>query len=145
MQIADAEAVANLSSQLGYPADTAQAERRFGTIAAEGRHGLFVAQMGARVIGWVHIYGVHLLESDGYAEIGGLVVDVGARRRGVGRALMRSAEEWARTSGCPEVRLRSGLHRPEAHQFYQCIGYTLTKTAHMFRRSLSPGAEPPAA
>ena len=143
MQIADAEAVARLSGQLGYPTERAQVGRRMDVLAGDSRHGLFVAQIGDTVVGWVHVYGVASLASDGYAEIGGLVVHIGARMQGLGRALMRAAEGWARAGGYPEVRLRSGLHRMGAHQFYQRIGYALTKTSHMFSRPLSPGETSP--
>ena len=39
--------------------------------------------------------------------------------------------------GLAEVRLRSGLHRTDAHEFYKSIGYTLAKTSHMFRKELT--------
>ena len=64
------------------------------------------------------------------------MVDAGARRQGVGRALMSRVEAWAHTHGYSEVRLRSGLPRTGAHAFYQSIGYELTKTSHMFRKTL---------
>ena len=32
---------------------------------------------------------------------------------------MAQAEAWAQERGYAEVRLRSGLHRTEAHEFYQ--------------------------
>ncbi len=70
-----------------------------------------------------------------FAEIGGLVVDTQARRQGIGRALMAQAEVWAKEHGFAEVRLRSGLHRADAHEFYQSVGYELAKTSHMFRKS----------
>ncbi len=59
-----------------------------------------------------------------------------ARRQKVGQTLMERAEVWARDQGYQEVRLRSGLYRSEAHQFYRSVGYTLTKTSHTFRKIL---------
>lgn len=70
-----------------------------------------------------------------FAKFGALV-DAEARRQQVGRALMEQAEAWAREQGYRQVRLRSGLHRTEAHQFYQAVGYTLTKTGHTFQKAL---------
>jgi len=90
------------------------------------------------VAGWVEVFGVHMLVSPFFfAEIGGLVVDSGVRRQGVGRSLMTQAETWARAHGYSEVRLRSGLHRAEAHEFYRSIGYELAKTSHMFCKVMS--------
>ena len=143
MTTADAFAVASLSAQLGYPVSPATIAKRLELISQSADHGFYVAEAGRGVTGWVHIYGVRLLESPQfYAEIGGLVVDTGARRQGIGRALMVQAEAWASEQGFAEVRLRSGLHRTDAHEFYQSIGYALTKTSHLFRKNL---ASPPSA
>jgi GNAT superfamily N-acetyltransferase len=87
-------------------------------------------------VGWLHVYGVALLRDDGYAEVGGVVVDAALRRQGAGRRLLERAEAWAAAHGHRELRLRSGLQPAEAHEFYRRIGYELTKTSHMFRRPL---------
>ena len=139
MTAGDASAVAGLSAQLGYPVSAETIAKRFALISRSSDHGFFVAEAGGEVTGWVHVYGVRLLESPSFfAEIGGLVVDGKARRQGIGRALVAWAELWAAKHGFPEVRLRSGLHRTEAHQFYQSLGYELIKTSHLFRRAVEP-------
>ncbi len=138
MTAADAPAVALLSAQLGYPLAPAVIAERLGSLFQEPAHGCFVAESGGAVTGWVHIFGVFMLTSPQFfAEIGGLVVDRDARRQGVGQALMRQAEVWAGEHGFAEVRLRSGLHRTEAHEFYQSIGYERAKTSHMFRKAVA--------
>lgn len=138
MLATDASAVSLLSDQLGYPIPSSVIEERWNQISGSPSHGFYVAECNSAVVGWIQIYGVHLLESPNFfAEIGGLVVDTRARRQGIGRALMSQAESWAQAHGYLDVRLRSGLHRTEAHQFYQSIGYTLTKTSHMFRKVLA--------
>lgn len=138
MVAADAPAVASLSEQLGYPIPPAVIAERLDLLSRSPDHGCYVAAREGAVLGWVHVYGVHMLMSASFfAEIGGLVVDAGVRRQGVGRSLMSQAEAWAQTRGYSEVRLRSGLHRTDAHEFYQSIGYTLTKTSHLFRRVLA--------
>ena len=138
MTDADALAVSLLSAQLSEQIPAAEITERLALLCSSGDHGCFVAAQDGVVIGWVDVFRVHMLISPRFfAEIGGLVVDVNARRQGAGRALMAQAEAWAREHGYAEVRLRSGLHRTEAHEFYQSIGYQLTKTSHMFRKSLS--------
>jgi len=138
MTRADAPAVASLSTQLSYDhTPTSLIAERLGSFAPD--HGCYVAEQGGAVVGWVEVFGVHMLISARFfAEIGGLVVDMGARRQGVGRSLMVQAEAWAQGHGYSEVRLRSGLHRAEAHEFYQSVGYELAKTSHMFRKVLTP-------
>ena len=114
-------------------------QERFELIARRPDGALFTADSGGPLLGWVHVYGVHLLESPtSFAEIGGLVVHAAARRQGIGRRLMEAAEHWAGAHGYLDVRLRSGLHRTEAHAFYQAIGYQLAKTSHLFQKLLPP-------
>ena len=133
----DAPAVAALSGQLGYPVSPETIAARLQQISRNPEHAFFIADSGGRVAGWVHVYGVHLLESPVlFVEIGGLVVDETARRQGIGRALMAEAETWAGAHGYAEVRLRSGQHRTDAHEFYQRIGYAHAKTSKLFRKLL---------
>lgn len=137
MTAADAPEAADLSGQLGYPSSASHLQERFDFIVRRPDCALFAADCGGPVVGWVHVYGVHLLESPAsFAEIGGLVVHTEARRQGIGRRLMEEAERWAGAHGYSDVRLRSGLHRTDAHAFYQSIGYQLTKTSHLFQKLL---------
>jgi len=53
---------------------------------------LVASDAEGRIQGWVHVYGRRHVESDGSAEIGGLVVDPASRGLGIGRALMGAAE-----------------------------------------------------
>lgn len=46
-----------------------------------------------------------------------------ARRSGVGRALMEDAHRRAAEASCRDVLLMSGDHRPDAHRFYDALGY----------------------
>lgn len=135
MRLEDAAAVTDLSCQLGYPTTVALVRDRFGAIADRRDAGLFVAQDAAdRVIGWVHIYGTYLLESEPHAEIGGLVVAEEARGRGVGRALVAAAEAWAERHGYGTVRVRSNVARVHARGFYEHLGYAHMKTQNNFQK-----------
>lgn len=133
MQTADAEAVAALSGQLGYPSSGADIVRRFQNIAARPDAAVFVAEADSgRVVGWIHVHRVHVLETDDHAEIGGLVTAEGMRGRGVGRALLEAAEGWAAQAGCRTMRVRSQIFRTEAHGFYEHLGYEYIKTQRNF-------------
>lgn len=143
MNAADAPAVSRLSAQLSERVPAAEIAERLALFHFREDHGCFAAAQAGVVVGWVDVFRVQMLISPRFfAEIGGLVVDVNARRQGVGRALMAQAEAWAREQGYSEVRLRSGLHRTDAHEFYGSIGYELAKTSHMFRKALMPAALP---
>ncbi len=133
----DEESVADLCSQLGYPTSTSDVERRLKE-AGDGRQAVFMAESpDGRLVGWVQVCARTILVSDRYAEIEGLVVDREWRSRGVGRALMRRAEEWARHAGCRAVSLRSNVVREGARPFYEDIGYEVMKTQWAFRKRLT--------
>jgi GNAT superfamily N-acetyltransferase len=133
----DAQAVAVLSAQLGYPVSKIELKNRFLRIAATIGNVLFVALDDEQtVIGWMHVHTVDRLEVGRYAEIGGIVVDAAMRGKGVGRALMRCAGAWARDCGYDRVKLSSGAHRIEAHAFYEHIGYSNIRTSYRFEKIL---------
>ena len=137
MRVEDSERVADLSGQLGYPATVTSIEERFQTLLQLQENAMFVAEdEEGHVIGWVHVSGIHRLESDAYAEVGGLVVESDSRRIGAGRALMIASEEWAKANGFTNIRLCSQMHRSEAHLFYKRIGYETFKTSLFFRKLL---------
>jgi len=132
----DAEGVAALSTQLGYPSTAEQTLRRFRGIADAPDARVWVADLDGAIVGWIHLFGNRLLESDPDIEIGGLVVHEDARGRGVGRALVNAAEDWARERGYSVVSVRSNVIRKEAHEFYKGLGFEPTKSQFKFRKKL---------
>jgi GNAT superfamily N-acetyltransferase len=135
MVLEDAPHVATLSGQLGYPSTPAEIENRFRALAADADSSLLVAAgPDGRVVGWIHVFGNHLLESDPAAEVGGLVVDEQLRGQGVGSTLLREAERWAAEHGYREVWIRSNVIRKETHGFYQRKGYEILKSQLKFRK-----------
>ena len=136
----DAPAVAALSGDLGYPAGQAAMEIRLATVLADPGHAVFGAEAAdGSLVGWVHVCSRLLLIDPPSAFIEGLVVAPGARRQGVGRALMAAAEDWSRSRGAQTVRLRSGATREDAHAFYRALGYAPGKAALGFERALDGG------
>ncbi len=133
---ADAEALAALSGQLGYPTTAGEVRERLAAIAARGDGVVLVAELDGVVVGWLHVLGAHLLESPDYAEIGGLVVAEEARGQGLGWRLMDAAERWARAMGYAEVHVRSNVVREAAHRFYEGLGYRRVKQQMVFVRRL---------
>jgi GNAT superfamily N-acetyltransferase len=138
MTAADAGAAARLATQLGYPSTAEEVLRRFHAITAlpESYVAVAVSDAGS-VVGWIHVFGNRLLESEPDAEIGGLVVDESYRGRGAGTALVAAAEAWARERGYPVVSVRSNVVRQEAHEFYQERGYGVVKTQVKFRKTIA--------
>jgi GNAT superfamily N-acetyltransferase len=136
-RLTDAEPIACLCGQLGYPSTANHVARRLRMILRDQDHAVFVAGAGdGSLAGWAHIGIGKWLVSDCWAEVGGLVVDQQQRGRGIGALLMERAEGWARGKGVKMVRLRSNVVRQEAHRFYQKLGYEIAKTQHAFQKSL---------
>jgi GNAT superfamily N-acetyltransferase len=139
-QIADASEMTRLSAQLGYPMPAAEMTRRLGALLLDKRHCVAVAAGGERLLGWVHVEHRTTLEGGQRAELMGLVVDSNARRSGVGRALVRFAEEWAAARGLPSMTVRSNATRELSHPFYEALGYARVKTQHVYTKALGSSA-----
>jgi GNAT superfamily N-acetyltransferase len=132
----DAGRIAALATQLGYPSTAAQITARLERLKQDDEHAIFLAERSGLVVGWVHAFIKHVLESDAEAEIGGLIVDEGHRGMGAGKLLVEHAEEWARSKGPKSVYLRSNVIRKEARVFYERLGYHIVKTQTAFRKTL---------
>lgn len=137
-RLADAPALAQLTTQLGYPVDAAAQEERLAAVmAAPDDHLVLVAvDQTDRPIGWAHVERVRMLEASRRADLMGLVVDEGHRSAGIGSALLRATEARARQWGCESIVLRSRATRKRAHRFYLREGYLLLKTSHVFEKRL---------
>lgn len=135
---ADADAIAQLSGELGYPTDRATMARRIQALSASADHAVFVACRADRLVGWIHVAAVRHLQADTRAEIGGLVVASEVRGERIGARLVRAAEEWAADAGLATIVVRSQIAREAAHRFYEREGYARTKTSAVFTKSLTP-------
>jgi len=68
----------------------------------------------------------------------------GYRGRGAGRQLVEAVERWAAARGLDEISVRSNVVRPDAHPFYERLGYIRAKTQHAYRKAVAaPNAAQP--
>jgi len=58
----------------------------------------------------------------------GIVVDTGARGRGIGTGLFARLEDHARENGCSSIRLDVVDTNPGARRLYERLGFVATKT-----------------
>ena len=70
----------------------------------------------------------------GYIE--GWYVDADRRRRGVGKTLVATAEEWARSKGCKEIASDANLDNEIGKQAHRRPGYTECNRLVHFRKDL---------
>jgi len=132
----DAEAVARLSGELGYPADADTMRARLEPLLGSPDHGVFIATIEGRAVGWIHVSIAQHLQAEVRAEIGGLVVSTEWRSAGIGARLVARAEQWARDRGLTGMVVRSQIKREDAHRFYLREGYARTKTSAVFSKEL---------
>ena len=122
---ADADDVAHLLSELGYPCDIADASERISAILANDRQALVLARRNGAVCGLVALDFMYYLPlGTTTCRVTALVVSDDARGHGVGRALLRDAERRARAGGAARLEVTSAGHRTEAHAFYRACGFT---------------------
>jgi GNAT superfamily N-acetyltransferase len=132
---ADAEAIAGLLTQLGYPSEPAAVEARLDRLRIVGDR-VVVAEVGGSVAGLAHLQVSPAIERDRpAAKLGALVVDRAQRGQGVGRALMDAMETEARRRGCELLFLTTAERREDAHTFYERVG--LEHTGRRYSRTLS--------
>ena len=134
---ADADALAALSTQLGYAADATAMAGRLRDLAGCDDGILLVAESGdGRVCGLARALQQHFVVDAPFVELAALVVDDTARSEGVGAALLASVERWARGQGFTSVHVRSNVIRERAHRFYLREGYAEWKRQAVFVKRL---------
>jgi ribosomal protein S18 acetylase RimI-like enzyme len=130
----DAPAIAALFTDEGYPAgpsDILGRLARFGTPDSR----VVIAEHDGAILGFIAVHAMARFEHDDWIlRILALVVDAGARERGVGRRLMAEAERIGRELGAAFVELTAGHHRPEARHLYESLGYDSTVTAYLRKK-----------
>lgn len=120
----DAVAVADLLTQLGYPADSAVVPARLERMRREAGQHTLVAELDGRVVGMATVIVRHVINDDApFARLASIVVADGHRGHGIGQALVGRAEEIASEAGCTVIEVTSGEHRPRAHRLYRGLGY----------------------
>ena len=129
----DAEVVAELATELGYPNETEAIRRRIRPI---GKAGLLLVAADARdkPVGFIQAHRVCIIEAGSRVEILGLVVSSTARRSGIARTLIGEVELWAQKIGAETVSVRSNTRRTEAHLFYPAMGYKKIKTQAVYEK-----------
>lgn len=130
----DATAIATLFSDEGYPAGPSDILERLGHFGTPHSR-VIVAEHDGALLGFIAVHAMARFEHDDWIlRILALVVDAGARERGVGRALMAEAERIGHALGAAFVELTAGHHRPEARHLYESLGYDSTVTAYLRKK-----------
>jgi len=100
--------------------------RAFDAIARDPNNRLIVVEHDGVVIGTLQLTFIPNLTYQGgcRAQIEGVRVDDAYRGQQIGRRLFEWAIAEARRHGCHMVQLTADKTRPDAHRFYESLGFT---------------------
>lgn len=136
LTVDDAEAAAELCSQLGYTSSPDDLRKRIAERLCSASSVAFAALLDGQIAGWIDASIEQHLQSPASVVIGGLVVRDNARGLGIGKRLCVEIEQWARSKSIPLLRVRSQIVREDAHRFYLREGYRKVKTSVVFEKTV---------
>ena len=108
----------------------------FDSIVNDGKGVILVARMDGRITGYAEMFRYYELGFKPFYEVADLLVSPEARNLGIGKLLMKRAEEIAVEHGFDEKRLSSQVHRTLAHVFYENLGYEYYKVSKFYKKKL---------
>jgi GNAT superfamily N-acetyltransferase len=132
---ADAEALADLCGELGYPSTSGQVRDRL-CLLDDPERTLLVVDVEGCVAGFIDVHVQRVVEADPYAEVGGLVIRAEHRGAGLGAALLAAAAEWSRGRGLAVMWIRANLAREGVHAFYPAAGCHSVKDQRVYEYPL---------
>jgi len=125
--MADADSIASLITQLGYPSSAMEIGGRLKILFSLPEYIIFVAESDGDVVGLVGAYMAYSLEFSGmYGRVTVLIVDEKRRGGGIGRQLIAKTEDWLKDQGALMTVVTSSSRREESHRFYEKNGYLNT-------------------
>lgn len=107
------------------PADLAAYRRAFAEIAAQPGNTILVADDDGTVVGCLQLTMIPGLARSGMrrGQIEGVRIAAAERGRKLGERLIAEAIARARAAGCGLVQLTTDRSRPDAHRFYERLGF----------------------
>jgi GNAT superfamily N-acetyltransferase len=131
---ADAETIAALFTDEGYPAGPSDIVERLTRFASDYSR-VLVAEHDGELLGFIALHAMPRFEHDDrIIRVLALVVDAGARERGVGHALMAEAERLGGELDAAFIEITAGHHRPEARRLYESLGYDGSVAAYLRKK-----------
>jgi GNAT superfamily N-acetyltransferase len=127
----DADWIAGLLSEEGYPAGGSDIVRRLERFAELGSR-VRVAEQDGTPLGFVAVHLFPRFEHDDrLARVIAMAVDPAVRSRGIGRALLADVDRLAAESGCAFVEVTAGHHRQDARRLFEAAGFDASLTTYL--------------
>ncbi|GGO04010.1 GNAT family N-acetyltransferase [Saccharibacillus kuerlensis] len=122
----DAAVLTELMRKLSYPTTPSVMREQLEARENNPNYCTYLAEQDGRAIGMISLRLIPARGSEAQmVQIAGLIVDEACRGCGIGRQLVRQAEDWALESGSKFLFL-TGINREDrlgAHNFYQRAGF----------------------
>src|SRR5437764_9650162 len=132
----DTVALAQLLCELRYETTNSEMQMRLERIATDERYRTFVAVCDGKVCVMIDTLVYPSIEhNDPSGRIVALVILSTMRRRGIGRALIATAEKDFAQRRIKRIALNTRLARGDAHKFYESLGYD--RNGFRFTKELS--------
>jgi aminoglycoside 6'-N-acetyltransferase I len=115
-------------------------DRYFSGDRREPAEVLLALDADAAVVGFAELSIRNIVDgcsTDRVAYLEGWYVGPEFRQRGIGRALMRAAEQWATLQGCTEFGSDSDIDNGVSHAAHLRLGFEETGCVRTFRKKLS--------
>lgn len=133
MRETDISSFPELVEELGFKVSRDEIRNIYHKLVNDDSNALYVVEaIDQKVVGWVHVAIYTTLTVDKMAIVLDILVSHAYRGVGLGKLLMEKAELWAINKGCLGIRLYSNVNRPEAHKFYNSLGYEMKANSLLF-------------
>jgi aminoglycoside 6'-N-acetyltransferase I len=103
---------------------------------------VLLAEVRKKVVGFLEVgLRSHADGCDGDRPVGfieGWFVVKDQRRRGVGKALMLAAENWARQQGCREIASDTWLDNEPSQRVHEALGFEVVDRCINYRKAIRP-------
>jgi GNAT superfamily N-acetyltransferase len=132
----DVAPVCRLAAQIGLPITNQDMQFRLNLYKEQNNKAWVIENNENDVIGCaaVHVTKVSYKNS---ARIVSILVDKKYRRKGIGRQLLKEAEDYAKSMGCEYVELTKNLRESnEALTFYMTLGYQNNQSCDYLEKPL---------
>jgi ribosomal protein S18 acetylase RimI-like enzyme len=118
----------NLPNIFQKPSGSAREQEYYSGLIADENVGLFVAEAGEKLVGFVHTIirdtpAFPVFVPRRYAIVDSIVVKSGFQNRGIGRILMDKMQAWAIAKGATSIELNVYEFNETAICFYERLGY----------------------
>lgn len=119
------------------PEDADRYRNAFSEIEADGNQFLCVVEDGSEIVGTFQLTIIPGLSRGGSkrAQVEAVRVSRSRRNEQIGEAMFQWAIDYSRLRGCTFMQLTTDKQRPDAHRFYDRLGFEPTHIGYKLRLS----------